>query len=103
MRERVAEHRVVSDRPGRGLRLRVDLHGVSVFGPGDLRTLIRWEWISGIDATDDGVVVRSPRAELTFPPGAFGLQPAALADRLRRARSITERPDLIGELAHGPR
>lgn len=92
---------MVTGSPSLALRLRVDLHGVSVFGPGESRTLIRWEWVTGIEVTDDGVVVRSPQARLTFPPGAFGLDPPVLAQRLQQARSIVDRPDVIGQLAHG--
>lgn len=99
-RERVAEHRIVGGPAGER-RLRVDLHGVSVFGPGDDRTLIRWERIVAIEADADGVTVRAPGDELTFPPGAFGLEPDDLAERLGDARSITERPDVIGGLVHG--
>lgn len=97
-RERVAEHHLTG-RPAGDLRLRVDLHGVSVFGPGEDRTLIRWEWIRAIEAGLGGVVVRSAEAELTLPLGAFGLAPAELARRLERARSISERPEVIGALA----
>ncbi len=98
MRGRVAEHRFRPRLFARKLRLRVDLHGVSLFPPGGDHTLIRWEWIEDI-SVEDGVVVRSANATVTFPPGAFGLSPEALAERLRAARSITERPDVLGELA----
>ena len=84
-------------RFGPKVKLRVDLHGVSSFGPGDTRTLIRWEWIEGIEV-DDGVVVRSARDEVRFPPGCFGLDPEVLAQRLDAARSIVDRTDVIGEL-----
>lgn len=98
-RERVAEHRIVGGAAG-GRRLRVDLHGVSVFGPGDARTLIRWERIRSIEADEGGVTVVAAGDELTFPPGAFGLDPQELAGRLERGRSIMERPDVIGNLVH---
>lgn len=97
-RERVAEHHLTG-RPAGDLRVRVDLHGVSVFGPGEDRTLIRWEWIRGIEAGPGGVVVSSAEAELTLPLGAFGLAPTDLARRLEQARSITTRPEVIGALA----
>ncbi len=77
--------------------MRVDLHGISSFGPGDARTLIRWEWIEEI-AADEGVVVRSSRDRLALPAGAFGLAPEALAERLEAARSIVHRTDVIAEL-----
>lgn len=89
------------EQPRRTLRLRVDLHGVSVFGPADEHTAIRWEWIDGIDAGTDAVVVRSADAEVALPRGAFGLAPDALAEQLQRGRSIVDRPDVIGELARG--
>lgn len=92
---RVAEDLV---RAGGGTRLRVDLHGVSTFGPGDSRTLIRWEWITTIETPGDGVVVRSAQAALTFPPGAFGKKPRELAELLDKAKSITERADVIATL-----
>lgn len=80
------------------VRVRVDLHGVSIFGPGDRRTLIRWEAITSIEAAN-GVVVRSQGAELTIPPRAFGVDPPQLASRLEAAKSIVDRPDVIGELS----
>ncbi len=80
------------------VRVRVDLHGVSIFGPGDRRTLIRWEAITSIEAAN-GVVVRSQGAELTIPPRAFGVDPSQLASRLEAAKSIVDRPDVIGELS----
>ena len=98
MRGRVAEHHFRPRLFARKLRLRVDLHGVSLFPPDGDHTLIRWEWIEDI-SVDDGVVVRSANATVTFPPGAFGLSPEALAERLQAARSITDRPDVLGELA----
>ena len=94
---RAAEDVLRSSGLGPSLRLRVDLHGVSVFGPGPRRTLIRWEWVETI-SVDGGVVVRSAADRLTLPPGAFGLTPDALAAELERARSIVHRPDVIGSL-----
>ena len=94
----VAEHQIRSRRFGPRQRLRVDLHGVSVFGPGPRRTLIRWEWVEAI-FVDGGVVVRSAEERLTLPPGSFGRDPAVLAAELERARSIVHRPDVIGSLS----
>ncbi len=95
---RVAEHVVRSGLFGPKLRLRVDLHGVSVFPAKGRHTLIRWEWMEEI-GVEDGVVIRSADAEIRLPPGAFRLSPQALAERLRAAGSITERPDVISQLA----
>ena len=95
---RVAEH-VVRSRPfGPKIRFRVDLHGVSTFGPGEERTLIRWEWVDLIGVEDGSVVVRSVKDRVTLPNGAFGFSAHDLAERLEAARSITRRPDIIGEL-----
>lgn len=94
--------RVVEDVVGPA-RLRVDLHGVSSFGPGDRRTLIRWEWIAGIDHDTAGVEVRSATARVDLPAGAFGRAPEELAVLLERGRSITERPDVIAALGAGRR
>jgi hypothetical protein len=70
---------------------------VSVFGPGDERTLIRWEWIEHL-GVGEGVEVRSSDATLTLPPGAFGLPPEALRELLEEARSIHARADVIERL-----
>ncbi len=100
MGQRVADF-VVRRRPfGPKVVVRVDLHGISSFGPGDARTLIRWEWIEDI-AVDGGVVVRSANARIELPPGAFGLDPEALAQRLEAARSIVHRTDVIAGLNAG--
>ncbi len=98
----VAEHQIRTGRFGSKRRVRVDLHGVSVFGPGSRRTLIRWEWVDAIsvgEGEQGGVVVASADDRLTLPPGAFGLEPGALAAELERARSIVHRPDVIGSLS----
>ena len=95
---RVAEH-VVRRRPfGRPVRLRVDLHGVSVLGPGDQRQVMRWEWIEAI-TVGDGVVVAGGGNEIALPPGAFGLASDVLAERLRAAGSLEHRTDVISELS----
>jgi hypothetical protein len=96
----VAEH-LVRGRLWQGRRkVRVDLHGVSLFGPGSRRQLIRWEWVESIDV-EGSVIVRSSAETITLPAGSFGLEPDALAERLRAARSIVERPDVIESLAGG--
>lgn len=95
---RVAEHVMRSRLFGPKVRFRVDLHGVSSFGPGEERTLIRWEWIDAIAVDEGAVAVTSATARVTFPSGAFGFSPADLAERLEAARSITRRPEVIGEL-----
>jgi hypothetical protein len=99
MAQRVAEHVMRSRRFGPKILLRVDLHGVSSFGPGDKKTLIRWEWVEAVSLDGDGVDVRSATEHVRFPPGAFGFEPQKLAERLEEARSITRRPEIIGELA----
>lgn len=83
---------------GRSRRLRVDLHGVSVFGPGDHHQVMRWEWIERI-SVDGGVVVAGGGNEIVLPPGAFGLAPEVLAECLREADSIDGRTDAIGRLS----
>lgn len=87
-----------SRRFGPSLRFRVDLHGVSVFGPGDEHAVVRWEWVEEITAAEGWVVVRSASDEVRFPSGAFGLDPDELASRLKAARSITDRSEVIGGL-----
>lgn len=98
MGKRVAEHAARGRLFGPKVRFRVDLHGVSRFGPGDERTMIRWEWITEIVDDGAGVVVRSHDSEVVFPSGAFGLASTALAERLSAARAIERRTDVIGEL-----
>jgi hypothetical protein len=99
MAQRVAEHVMRSRRFGPKILFRVDLHGVSIFGPGDGHTAIRWEWIEAISVEGAGVSVRSADGLVMLPNGAFGFEPSALARRLEEARSITRRPEIIGELA----
>jgi hypothetical protein len=95
---RVVEH-VLRSRPfGPKLRLRVDLHGISMFPAKSRHTLIRWEWIEDI-AVEGGVVVRSATEEIRLPAGAFGRAPRDLAERLRAAGAITSRADVISELS----
>ncbi len=98
---RVAEVEVRLRRFGPKARLRVDLHGVSIFGPGDQHRAIRWEWIEEINA-GSGLTVRSANDAITIPGGTFGLTPEALGERLEQAKSITRRTDVIAELAGGP-
>ena len=96
---RVVEQKIQAGRAGTTVRLRVDLHGVSTFGPGKHHTLIRFEWITAITSSSHGVVVESDHYRVIFPAGAFGLEPAALADRLEQARSIFARADVLEELS----
>ena len=98
MAMRVAEHVIRPRLFGPKIRFRVDLHGVSRFGPGEERTLIRWEWVETIGVERDGVVVTSAKDRVALPSGAFGFAPTDLAERLEAARSITRRPEVIGEL-----
>ena len=94
---RAAEH-LLRANPGAELRLRVDLHGVSIFGPGEERTLIRWEWVEHIGGDGDVDVV-SARARIHLPAGAFGLPPEKLRILLEEARSPEKRADVIAELS----
>ena len=81
--------------------LRVDLHGVSAFGAGDERALIRWEWVEAVDVERDTVVVRGAEEAIVLPSGAFGLAAEDLAEQLERARAIHNRSDVIGRLGAG--
>ena len=81
--------------------LRVDLHGVSEFGAGDERALIRWEWVKTIEVERGSVVVRSPEESIALPSGAFGLVAEELAEELERARAIGNRSDVIRRLSTG--
>ena len=84
---------------GSSQRLRVDLHGVSRFGAAGQKALIRWEWVEGIEVEHGSVVVRSATDTIELPPGSFGMSAADLADELRRARAIEDRPDAIQRLS----
>lgn len=99
MSARTAEAWILGHPSGEPRRLRIDLHGVATFGPADEHTAIRWEWIDDIAPDDDEVVVRSAKGAVTIPGGTFDLAPEALAHQLERARSITERMDVITELS----
>ncbi|MFN2505883.1 MAG: hypothetical protein ABR540_16930 [Acidimicrobiales bacterium] len=98
MAQRVAEYVIRSRRFGPKVLFRVDLHGVSTFGPGDQRTLIRWEWVDTIEVEERAVAVTSAKDRILIPSGAFGFGHNDLASRLEEARSITRRPEIIGEL-----
>jgi hypothetical protein len=97
--QRVAEHVVRGRLFGPKRLLRVDLHGVSAFGAGDERALIRWEWVETIQVERGSVVVRSPEDAIVLPSGAFGLVADELAEELERARSIGSRSDVILRLS----
>lgn len=93
---RVAED-TVRRALGEPVLVRVDLHGVSVMGFEQERQIIRWEWIESI-TVEDGVVVAGGSRMVAVPPGAFGLDPETLAERLRAASSIVDRTDVIATL-----
>ena len=99
MAPRVAEHVVRGRLFGPSRLLRVDLHGVSEFGAGDERALIRWEWVDTIEVDGDSVVVRGADEAIVMPSGSFGLPTEELAGELERARAIHNRSDVIGRLA----
>jgi hypothetical protein len=99
--QRVAEHVVRGRLFGPKRLLRVDLHGVSMFGAGDERALIRWEWVEGIDVERGAVVIRSADESITLPSGSFGLAADVLAAELERARNIRARSDVIRGLSGG--
>jgi hypothetical protein len=95
---RVAEHVVRGRLFGPSRLLRVDLHGVSEFGAGDERSLIRWEWVEAIEVERGSVVVRGAEEAIVMPSGAFGLGTDELAQELERARAIKDRSDVIARL-----
>jgi hypothetical protein len=99
--QRVAEHVVRGRLFGPKRLLRVDLHGISAFGAGDDRVLIRWEWIESIGTERGSVVVRAADDSIVLPDGAYGLGVQALADELEKARGITARSDVIRRLSSG--
>ncbi len=101
MAQRVAEHVVRGRLFGPKRLLRVDLHGVSAYGTGDDRALIRWEWVEAIEVEGNSVVVRGGDESIVLPSGAFGLPVAELAGELERARAIHSRPEVIGRLSMG--
>lgn len=94
----MAETVVRSGVFGRSLRVRVELHGVSIIGPGDERQVMRWEWVDSITPGAGGVVVAGDGKQLVVPTGAFGLSSAVLAGLLRRAGDIDERVAVMDEL-----
>jgi hypothetical protein len=100
--QRVAEHVVRGRLFGPKRLLRVDLHGVSAFGAGDERALIRWEWIEAIEVEWGSVVVRGADGSIVLPSGAFGLETKDLAEELERARGIENRSGVILRLSGGP-
>jgi hypothetical protein len=101
--QRVAEHVVRGRLFGPKRLLRVDLHGVSAFGAGDERALIRWEWVEAIEVERGSVVVRSAEESIVLPSGAFGFDAETLAAELEKGRSIGLRSDVIRRLsASGP-
>ena len=98
MAPRVAEHVVRGRLFGPSRLLRVDLHGVSEFGAGDERALIRWEWVETIEVDRGSVLVKGAEESITMPSGAFGLDAEELASELERARAIHNRSDVIARL-----
>ncbi|HET7722285.1 MAG TPA: hypothetical protein VFK43_20130 [Acidimicrobiales bacterium] len=98
MAPRVAEHVVRGRLFGPSRLLRVDLHGVSEFGAGDERALIRWEWVETIEVERGAVLVKGADECITMPSGAFGMDTAELASELERARAIHNRSDVIARL-----
>lgn len=101
MAQRVAEHVVRGRLFGPKRLVRVDLHGVSMFGAGAAKSLIRWEWMEGIEVERGAVVIRSADDSIAIPDGCFGLGLRELADELQRARNIRTRSDVIRHLSGG--
>ena len=101
MAQRVAEHVVKGRLFGPKRLLRVDLHGVSLFGAGDEKSLIRWEWVEGIEVERGSVVVRGSEDTIVLPSGSFGMEAKVLAEELERARAIQNRSDVIRRLSEG--
>ena len=98
MAPRVAEHVIRGRLFGRSRLLRVDLHGVSEFGAGDERSLIRWEWVEAIEVERGAVLVKGAEGSIVMPSGAFGMNAEDLAAELERARAIHNRSDVIARL-----
>lgn len=101
MASRVAEHVVRRRLFAPRTLLRVDLHGVSRYGAGDDKTLIRWEWIEDVAIDGGAVVVTSATEEIVLPSGSFGLAAEDLTLELRRAGIIGERSEVINRLSGG--
>lgn len=98
MPSRVAESVVRRRLLGRPVRVRIELHGVSLHGPGDQRQIMRWEWVDSVEAVAGGVLVAGDGKQLLVPAGAFGLAPADLAALLRQAGDIDERIAVMDRL-----
>jgi len=98
---RVAEHVVRGRLFGPSRLLRVDLHGVSEYGAGDERSVIRWEWVESVEVDKGAVLVKGADESITMPSGAFGLDAEELAAELERARAIHNRSDVIARLTPG--
>ena len=98
MAPRVAEHVIRGRLFGPSRLLRVDLHGVSEFGAGDERSLIRWEWVETIEVERGSVLVKGAEESIVMPSGAFGMDAEELAAELERARAIHNRSDVIARL-----
>ena len=101
MGARVVEEMFRTGRFGPRVRLRVDLHGVSTFGPGEHHEVIRWEWIESVAADHRGVTVTSHNGKIVLPPGVFGLESEQLAHLLTEAGSIFKRGDALEEIGRG--
>jgi hypothetical protein len=98
---RVLELTIQAGRLRRPRRVRVDLHGISTFGPGDQHTLIRWEHVEEIVPSQRSVTIRSLQTRITVPAAVFGLEPDQLVHQLEQANSIFERGRILDELS-GP-
>lgn len=98
MHARVAEDLVRTGLLRRKQLVRVDLHGVSLFGPSGHHRVVRWEWIESIHPRPEGVLIRCPAGDLAVPAGAFSATPEDLARTLEQARAIERRPEVIAAL-----
>lgn len=99
MYARMVEAMVRPGHRGPTCKIRIDLHGISTFGPGEHYTQIRWDQLTAITPDMHGVTITSPRIEMVIPRGAFGPEPIVLAEKLEAARSIFDRADVIAELS----